>query len=121
MRKFLKEQILTSISGLLFLFIIWSPQSSILLMSKLNRQRLIQDHHNRKGARTLSELNSTESLRYFKSRKTLRSVVYPKEIPTLFDLMHWSPPGSSVHGIFQARILGWVAISFLRGFSQRRG
>ena len=28
-----------------------------------------------------------------------------------------SPPGSSVHGIFQARILEWVAISFSRGSS----
>ena len=26
----------------------------------------------------------------------------------------WSPPGSSVHGIFQVRILDWVAISFCR-------
>ena len=29
-----------------------------------------------------------------------------------------SPPGSSVHGILQARILEWVAILFSRGFSQ---
>ena len=29
-----------------------------------------------------------------------------------------SPPGSSVHGILQARILEWVAISFSRGTSQ---
>ena len=29
--------------------------------------------------------------------------------------MDCSPPGSSVHGIFQARILQWVAISFSRG------
>ena len=29
-----------------------------------------------------------------------------------------SPPGSSVHGILQARILAWVAIPFSRGFSQ---
>ena len=28
----------------------------------------------------------------------------------LFDLMDCSPPGSSVHGILQARILEWVAI-----------
>ena len=28
------------------------------------------------------------------------------------DRMDYSPPSSSVHGIFQARILGWVAISF---------
>ena len=31
-----------------------------------------------------------------------------------------SPPGSSVHGIFQARVLEWVAISFSRGSSQPR-
>ena len=31
--------------------------------------------------------------------------------------MDWSPPGSSVYGIFQARILEWVAISYSRGSS----
>ena len=31
--------------------------------------------------------------------------------PTLRDPMDCSPPGSSVHGILQARILEWVAIS----------
>ena len=34
--------------------------------------------------------------------------------------MDYSPPGSSFHGIFQARILEWVAISFSRGSSQSR-
>ena len=33
---------------------------------------------------------------------------------TLCDPMHYSPPGSPVHGILQARILGWVAISSSR-------
>ena len=32
--------------------------------------------------------------------------------PTLRDPMDWSLPGSSVHGIFQARVLEWVAIAF---------
>ena len=32
--------------------------------------------------------------------------------PTLIDPMDCSLPGSSVHGIFQARILEWVAIAF---------
>ena len=32
----------------------------------------------------------------------------------------FSPPGSSVHGIFHARILEWVAISFSRGYSWSR-
>ena len=35
--------------------------------------------------------------------------------PTLCDPMDCSLPGSSVHGIFQARELEWVAISFSRG------
>ena len=34
--------------------------------------------------------------------------------PTLCDPVDCSLPGSSVHGIFQARILEWVAISFSR-------
>ena len=34
--------------------------------------------------------------------------------------MDGSPPGSSVHGIFQARILEWIAIPFSRGSSQSR-
>ena len=32
--------------------------------------------------------------------------------PTLCDVMDCSLPGSSVHGIFQARVLEWVAIPF---------
>ena len=35
---------------------------------------------------------------------------------TLCNPMDCSPPGSFVHGIFQARILEWVAISYSRGF-----
>ena len=38
----------------------------------------------------------------------------------LCNLMGCSPPGSSVHGIFQARILKWVAISSSRGSSWSR-
>ena len=34
--------------------------------------------------------------------------------PTLLDPMDCSPPGSSVHGIFQARVLEWGAIAFSR-------
>ena len=36
---------------------------------------------------------------------------------TLCDPMDCSPPGSSVHGISQARILAWAPISFSRGSS----
>ena len=40
--------------------------------------------------------------------------------PTLCDPMDFSPAGSSVHGISQARVLEWVAIYFSRGSSQPR-
>ena len=39
---------------------------------------------------------------------------------TLCDPMDCSLPGSSVHGIFQARVLEWVAIAFSRGSSWPR-
>ena len=35
--------------------------------------------------------------------------------PTLSDPMDCSPPGSSVHGIFQARVLEWGATAFSKG------
>ena len=40
--------------------------------------------------------------------------------PTLCDPMDCSLPGSSLHGILQARVLEWVAISFSRGSSRPR-
>ena len=39
---------------------------------------------------------------------------------TLCDPMDCNLPGSSIHGILQARVLEWVAISFSRGSSQPR-
>ena len=46
--------------------------------------------------------------------------------PTLCDPMDCSPPGSSTHGIFQARVLEWGAIAFSmnilkRGYLQAKG
>ena len=39
---------------------------------------------------------------------------------TVYDPMDCGPPGSSAHGILQARILEWVAIPFSRGSSWPR-
>ena len=44
-------------------------------------------------------------------------VLRVQSCPTLCDSMDGSPPGSSVHGIFQARRLEWVAIPLSRGSS----
>ena len=35
--------------------------------------------------------------------------------PTLCDPIDGNPPGSSIHGIFQARVLEWGAIAFSQG------
>ena len=43
--------------------------------------------------------------------------VHAQSCLTLSDPMNCSPPGSSVHGILQARILEWVAIPSSRGSS----
>ena len=53
-------------------------------------------------------------------RFTIWAMLVTQSCPTLCDLMDCSPPGSSLHEIFQARILEWVAISFSRGSSQPR-
>ena len=40
--------------------------------------------------------------------------------PTFCNTTDCSPPGSSIHGVFQARVLEWVTMSVSRGSSQRR-
>ena len=58
------------------------------------------------------------------SRRSHKVVVLVSEVaqlcPTLCDPKDCSLPGSSVHGILQARILEWVAISLSRGSSPPR-
>ena len=48
------------------------------------------------------------------------SCLHAQQCTTFYDPIDCSPPGSSVHGIFQARLLEWVAISFSREPSQPR-
>ena len=50
-----------------------------------------------------------------------RSCMYALSCLTLWDPMDCSLPGSPVHGIFQARILKWVVISFSRGIFPIQG
>ena len=49
-----------------------------------------------------------------------KHVQLPQSCPTLCDHMHHSLPGSSAHGIFQARILEWVAVPSSSGSSCSR-
>ena len=41
------------------------------------------------------------------------SVVVAQSCPNLCDPVDSSPPGSSIHGILQARMLDWIAIPYL--------
>ena len=60
-------------------------------------------------------INSQEHLMFLEK---ISEIV--QSCPTLCDPMDCSLPGSSVHGILQARVLEWVAISFSRGSSRPR-
>ena len=51
----------------------------------------------------------------------VREVAKSQSGLTVCDSRDCSPPGSSVHGILQARILEWVAMPSSRGSSQPRG
>ena len=53
-------------------------------------------------------------------RKVKSESEVAQSCPTLCDRIDCSPPGSSIHGIFQTRVLDWVAISFSRGSSWPR-
>ena len=46
------------------------------------------------------------------SMKVKRESEVAQSCPTLSDPMDCSPPGSSIHGIFQTRVLEWAAIAF---------
>ena len=51
------------------------------------------------------------------NNKVLLYTEVAQSCPTFCDPMDCSPPGSSIHGILQAGVLEWVAISFSRASS----
>ena len=57
----------------------------------------------------------------WRSYSTCQDFIRTQLCVTLCDPMDCSPPGSSVHGIFQARIVEWVATSYSRGSSLTQG
>ena len=66
--------------------------------------------------------NQLEYIRYacMLQDATLQYAKLLQSCPTLWDPTDCSPPGSSVHGILQATILEWVAMSSSRGSYQPR-
>ena len=72
--------------------------------------------------RTKPNLSQSLSTERFSITNTIKMHYYLAVISRvwLWDPMNCSPPGSSVHWIFQARLLEWVAIPFSRGSSWPR-
>ena len=68
----------------------------------------------------LSEISHSQKDKYCKIPFILKWKLATQWCPTVCNPKDCSPPGSSVHGIFQARILEWVAISYSRGSSWPR-
>ena len=73
----------------------------------------------------LPEIQGPKAMNYYFYNSVVRSLTCPtgmcakslQSCPTLCDPLDHSLSGSPVHGILQARILGWVAISSSRGSS----
>ena len=90
----------------------------IYLQSK-NGDRRREQTYKHQGGRGRSGRNWETAMMYMYSLCCCCWLVTKSCLP-LCDPMEWSPPGSSVHGILQARILECVAVSFSRGSSQPR-
>ena len=104
-----------------------------LVLSKAGRPAAVTQHHWQEGTRRASNDRAVEvrtrlvdhgchlwellEVGYCLQCVCAKSL---QSCPTLCDTMDCSPPGSSVHGISQARILEWVAMPFSRGYSPLR-
>ena len=104
----------THISSTLIAF---APLLLLLLLSRFSRARLCVTHR-RQPTRLPRPWDSPGKntgvgchfLLQCMKVKSEREVA--QSCPTLSDPMDWSLPGSSVHGIFQARVLEWGATAF---------
>ena len=68
----------------------------------------------------MASSSTTSGHHPFNGRKSESEIEVIQSCPTLCDPVDCSLPGSSIHGLFQARVLEWVAISFSRVSSQSR-
>ena len=65
-------------------------------------------------------IRATREAQYTSDGKVKKWKLVTQSCPTLCDPVDCSPPGSSVHGVLQARILEWVDIFFSRESSWPR-
>ena len=67
------------------------------------------------------KLNIKKKTKIMASGAIVLKVLVTHLCSTVYDLMDYGPPGSSIHGILQSRILEWVAIFFSRGIFPTEG
>ena len=89
----------------------------LLLLSRFSHVRLCATPqtaaHQAPLSRRFSRQEHWSGLHFLlQCRKVKSESDVAQSCPTLSDPMDCSPPGSSVHGIFQARVVEWVAIAF---------
>ena len=90
-------------------FTIWDTREALLYATCLQLRERVKE--NVAKCLTVSQLRC----RFYGSGSEVA-----QSCPTFCDHMDCSLPGSAIYGIFQARVLEWVAISFSRGSSQPR-
>ena len=99
--------------------ILSSPQCLLLLLSRSVMSDSVRSHR-RQPTRLLCPSDSPGKNTGVGCHFLLQCMKVKSEsevaqlCPTLSDPMDCSPPGSSVHGIFQARVLEWVATAYLK-------
>ena len=87
----------------------------LLLLSGFSRVRLCATHRPRRLPRPWDSpgKNTGVGCHFLLQRMKVKSESeVSQSCPTLTDPMDYSLPGSSVHGIFQARVLEWGAVAF---------
>ena len=94
---------------------LWGPDCPLPALAALTCLSPVGDGLVRSRLALLSPLFCEQTWRCLESESEVAQLCL-----TLCDPMDCSLPGSSVHGIFQAIVLEWIAISFSRGSSQHR-
>ena len=88
----------------------------------MNRSRQVSEVDSNPNKRWASNYFLAEvcDVTYEVKKSCQMELLVAQSCPTLCNLMDCNPPGPSVTGIFQARILEWAAIPFSRRSSQLR-
>ena len=96
----------------------WKAQSKIWLL--LDGQIVHQTQVNHQSFKNIFPQNTQMDNYMFSSQRTRCCCLVAQSCLTVLRPHGCTPPHSSVHGIVQARILEWTAISYSRGFSLPR-